>query len=133
MRSAVFLRYPSLVRRVCRVILLHGSAFYRVFPVRLASVLMRRRLSWGFVPFSAIGCSGYVPRASTLGYRPRPRFLTVLAGILPVHPLQAYFILEALLGFSLQGFPLERSAFDSSPKAPLLSFPRWPPFLCASA
>lgn len=55
-----------------------------------------------------------LPRGSTLEYSPRPRFFTVIAGILPAHPFRAYFIPEALLGFSLQGFPLERRPRNSS-------------------
>jgi len=45
-----------------------------------------------------------LPRGSILEYRPRPRFLTVMAAILPANPFQAYFILEALLGFPFRGF-----------------------------
>jgi len=128
-RLAVFLRRPSLDGRgVCRAILSRGSAFYRVSRTTLPPSFRGSASPGLSVPFSAVGLAGYVPRSSTLGYRPRPRFLTVLAGILPANPFRACFIPEALLGFSLQGVPLGRSALGSSPKAPLVSFPRWPPY-----
>lgn len=97
-------------------------------PVRLPPSFRGGASLGVLVPFSAMGSAGYIPRSSILGYRPRPRFLTVLAGILPADPFRACFVPEALLGFSLQGVPLGRSTVGSSPSAPLMSFPRWPPF-----
>jgi len=66
-----------------------------------------------------------LPRSSTLEYRPRPRFRTVIAAILPTNPFQAYFIPESAHGLSLQGFLL-RCWADRFP----INFPscrsRWP-------
>jgi len=81
----------------------------------------RRHLYWGSGPLQHHQMHRLLPRGSILGYHPRPRFLAVLAGILPVHPFRAYFIPEALLGFSLQGVPLERRPESSSlPGSPLV-------------
>ena len=65
--------------------------------------------------------TGYVSRGSTPWFHSRrPRFLTVLAGILPVHPFRACFIPEALLRFALQGVPFEqRPEHSSRPGSPL--------------
>jgi len=62
-----------------RAILSHGSAFYRVFPAHLASVLLRRRLSWGSTspsapsepPATCPECPPRVPPTSTVSHRPR--------------------------------------------------------------
>jgi hypothetical protein len=98
----------------------------------LLSALYGKRLSWGSRSPSAPSDSpATYPEISLSGIRPRLRFLTAFASLHPAIPFQAYFILEALLGFSLQGVPLRRSALGLSPRAPLVSFPRWPPFPCA--
>jgi hypothetical protein len=62
-----------------RAILSCGSAFSRVFPAHLASVLSRRRLSWGFSSPSAPSDPSAtspegpprVPPTSTVSHRPR--------------------------------------------------------------
>jgi hypothetical protein len=109
-RFTVFPHCPSLDGpfKVDQAILSRSSAFYRVLPTALPPSFPSGGASPGvLVPFSTMGSVGYIPRGSTLRYRPRPRFLTAIAGILPTDPFRAYFISEALLGFSLQGFPLE--------------------------
>jgi len=125
-----------VARDCCRsTILSRNSAFYRVLPLHDAFRPFAECASHGVLDFPSAPSDSPAtsPEISLPGTRPRLRFLTVLASLHPAIPFQAYFILEALLGFSLQGVPLRRSALGSSPRAPLLSFPRWPPFLCASA
>lgn len=123
-RCAVFLLDPSPYRRESdKGILSCGSASFRVLPVlpcprpQAGAPLVR------FSPLQHRQMRQLLPRGSTLEYRPRLRFLTVLAGILPAHPFQAYFIPEALLGFSLQGFPLEQRPESSSPPGSPLVVP----------
>jgi len=76
-----------------------------------------------FVPLQHHRSGRLLPRGPNLEYRPHPRFRTVLAGILPTSPLRACFIPEALLGFSLQGFPLVRRLRRFRAEDPLLPFP----------
>lgn len=78
----------------------------------------------------------------TLGFTPHTRFLTVFAShcspFVPPSTSKAFasarkwpglFHPGALLGFSLQGFPLRRRVVCSShPTFPLAVIPRWPPF-----
>jgi len=60
---------------------------------------------------------------------PRPRFLPAFAAILPACQFRACFIPEALLRFTLQGFPLERRLCCFRNRVTLLPLPRWPPRL----
>jgi len=64
-----------------------------------------------------------LPRGSTLEYRPRPRFRTVIAAILPANPFQAYFIPESAPGLSLQGFLLKCWVGNFRNQLPLVPFP----------
>jgi len=66
-----------------------------------------------------------LPRGSTLEYRPRPRFLTVIAAILPANPCQAYFILEALLGFPFRVFSSNAGSVTFATNFPSCRS-RWP-------
>jgi hypothetical protein len=66
---------------------------------------------------------GFHPRVAL----PRPRFLPAFAAILPACHFRACFIPEALLRFTLQGFPLERRLGCFRIRVALLPLPRWPP------
>jgi hypothetical protein len=90
-RLTVFLRRPSLDGRgVCRAILSHGSAFYRVFPVHLAPVLSTEAPLLGFqspsAPSNPPATSPAVPPAGTAhvyGFSPSSRasFRPILSGL----------------------------------------------------
>ena len=68
---------------------------------------------------------GFQPRVTL----PRPRFLPAFAAILPACQFRACFIPEALLRFTLQGFPLARRLGCFRIRDTLLPLPRWPPRL----
>jgi len=116
LRFAVFLTYPNSERRescgtASRTVQPASRCNSRTLP---SSFLTKAPLVRISLPYSTIKSVGYWPRGSTLRYRPRLRFLPVIADILPTDPFQAYFILEALMGFALQGVPLENQAEHSS-------------------
>jgi len=68
---------------------------------------------------------GFQPRVAL----PRPRFHPAFAAILPACQFRACFIPEALLRFTLQGFPLARRLGCFRNRDTLLPLPRWPPRL----
>jgi len=78
-------------REVYRAILSRGSAFLRVLPIRLAPVLSRGRLSWGFgspsAPSDPPATSPEVPPSGTAqvyGFSPSSRafFRQILSGLI---------------------------------------------------
>ena len=101
---------PARSTRFARAILACRWTPFRVLlSSRLAPLLQKGRLSWvpgsSSAPFDGPAtCPGFHPRVSL----PRPRFLPAFAAILPACQSRACFIPEALLRFTLQGFPLER-------------------------
>jgi len=76
---------------------------------RLALAFPRERLSWGSCPFSTIGPAGYSPGFHARG-SPTSAVSTACAGLHPAGPFRAYFIPEALLGFSPSGVSPRPSA-----------------------
>jgi len=76
----------------------------------------------GFLALQHFGINRLTPRASISWVRPRPRFLPAIAAFHPANSSQAYFIPEALLGFSLQGFPLDSRPEHLHTQHPLVSF-----------
>jgi hypothetical protein len=102
-------RVPGPVAGCHRPILSCGSASFRVLRSgRLAPRTLPPAVPplLGFPPLQRHReepvLSLEVPPSST---PPRSRFRTVLARFFPARPLRACFIPQALLGFSLQGFP----------------------------
>jgi len=67
--------------------------------------------------------TGYTSKGTTpWSHSRRPRFLTAIAALHPANPFHAYFIPEALMGFSLQGFLLDARPEHLHTQHPLVSF-----------